>query len=277
MRHRSIVLSFAAALLIVVAGCSAQQRVQTETALAQALISDQQSAQIGEQVHAQLQSQGVHYVSDPEVTRYVEGVAGRIFDLARRDRPGVDFHVHVIDDSKTVNAFATPGGHVYVYSGLLLLAENEAEMAGVLAHESGHIVGRHIERAMVNSYGLQALAAVALGNDPSAAKQIAAGLVGTGVMRAHSRSEETEADEYGARYASRLDYDPNAMITFFQKLQAKESSGPSALAWLNTHPLTADRISHLTDYIRQNNLHGSVLAAERHRAIRAKLGASARG
>src|SRR5512134_925424 len=172
------------------AGCSAKQRVNAETSLARALISDQQSEQIGQQVHAELAAKGVRYVNDRRVTGYVERVAGKIFDLARRDRPGVNFHVHVIDDAKTVNAFAAPGGHVYLYSGLLLAADNEAEVAGVLAHELGHVAGRHVERAMVNAYGMQSLAALALGKNPGLAQQLAASVVSTGILRAHSRSEE---------------------------------------------------------------------------------------
>jgi predicted Zn-dependent protease len=271
MRLFSIALSLLLATALAGTGCASQKYVRTETALAQALVSDQQSLEIGEQVHAELASQGVRYVADPDVTGYVQGVAARIFDLARLDRPGMDYHVHVIDDPKTVNAFATPGGHVYVYSGLLLAADNEAEMAGVLGHESGHVAGRHVERAMVSEYGLQALASLALGKNPSLARQLAGSVIGTGIMSAHSRSEETEADEYGARYVSRLGYDPNGMITFFQKLQAQESRTPMAMAWLRTHPVTADRISDLKDFIRRNSLKGTTLGEDRYRAIKQQV------
>jgi len=277
MRRTSIVVTFALLALLAAAGCYTGQFARTETRLAQALVSDEQMIQVGEQVHAELEGQGIRYVKDPDVIRYVNGFATKIFDLARRDRPGLAYHVHVIDDPKAVNAFATPGGHIYVYSGLLIAAENEAEVAGVLAHESGHVAGRHVERAIVNAYGVQALASVALGKDPSLAKQMAASLVGTGILRAHSRSEEIEADEYGVRYISSLNYDPGAMITFFEKLQAKESKTPSALGWLRTHPVTEDRISNLRSYIAENDLRGTVLGAERHRqVIEHELLASAR-
>ena len=270
MPHRHILRAAVLVTLGLALSCAGQQRVQTETSLAKALISDEQVAQLGEQVHRELEAQGVRYVTDPTVTRYVEGVAGRIFDQALRDRPGIQYHVHVIDDPKTVNAFATPGGHTYVYTGLLLAAANEAEMAGVIAHEAGHVAGRHVERAMVNSYGLEALVSAALGQNPSAAKAMAANVLGTGILRAHSRSEETEADEYGARYISALNYDPKAMITFFQKLQSGEKGG-RALAWLSTHPVTADRITHLQGYIAQNHLGGTVLNAQRITTIKQAL------
>ena len=74
----------------------------------------------------------------------------------KRDRPEVNWQINVIDDSKTVNAFATPGGYLYVYSGLIMAADNEAELAGVMAHETGHVVARHSARQMVDAYGLSA-------------------------------------------------------------------------------------------------------------------------
>ena len=273
MRNPEIRFACALIFLVVVAvgGCASLLGVGTETAIAKALISDEQSAQIGEQVHAELEKQGVRYVKDGAVNKYVQGVAEKMFAQARQDRAGIDYHVHVIDDPKQVNAFATPGGHIYVYSGLVLAAENEAELAGVLGHETGHVAGRHVERAMVNAYGLQMAASMALGQNPGAIKQIAAQLAGTGILAAHSRSEETEADEYGARYTSRVGYDPNAMITFFQKLQAKESKGSKLTGWLRTHPVTGARIEHLEQYIAQNHLRGNVLNAEQHRQIRQRL------
>jgi len=253
------------------AACSSVQRVRTETALANVLISDQQSQQIGLQVREDLDKQGVRYVKDPEVIGYVDGIAARIFPLARRDRPGVDFTVRVIDDPKTVNAFATPGGYLYLYSGLLLAADNEAEVAGVLAHEAGHVVGRHVERQMVNAYGLQALASMAIGSNPSLAQEIAAGIASTGLMRAHGRSEEIEADEYGARYAARAGYDPHAMITFFKKLGAMEQQTPGLLGWLRTHPTSRARIDNLRGYIDDHHLRGTELDATRHQQIKRRL------
>src|SRR5262245_43491327 len=89
-------------------GCATAPGRKVETALAEALISDEQSNQIGEQVHADVEKSGVRYIQDPAVRGYVEQIAGRIFSLAKKDRPGVGYHVHVIDDPKTVNAFAAP-------------------------------------------------------------------------------------------------------------------------------------------------------------------------
>ena len=104
-----------------------------ETSAAKLLVSDEQESQLGLQVKQELeQKQNVKYVSDPVVANYVREVAGKVLEVAKKDRPEVQWTVNVIDDPKTVNAFATPGGYLYVYTGLLLLADNEAELAAVL-------------------------------------------------------------------------------------------------------------------------------------------------
>ena len=164
-------------------------------------------------------------VTDSRVIDRVQRITERLVAQAVKFRPDSarwQWSVQVIDDPKTVNAFATPGGHLYVYSGLLLAADNPSEIAGVLSHESGHVVGRHSARQMVDAFGLQAVTALALGKNPGLASQVAAGVTGKGLMLANSRGDETEADEYGAKYASAAGYDPRGLITFFQKLQKQE-------------------------------------------------------
>ena len=148
-------------------GCSAQQRRGLETSAAKAVISDEQEQQLGLQVKNELeQQQHVKYITDPAINSYVQSVVDRILPFAKKDRPDQKWELHVIDDLKTVNAFATPGGYIYVYSGILTEADNEAELAGVLSHESGHVVARHSARQMVDEYGLDAIVALAIGQNP---------------------------------------------------------------------------------------------------------------
>ena len=193
-------LALASAAVLASAACSHEQYRGAETAAAKALISDEQGNQIGLQVKQELeQKEHVKYVEDPQVVSFVKGITDKILPLAEKDRLGVKWDVKVIDDAKTVNAFATPGGYLYVYSGLLLAADNPSEIAGVLSHEAGHVVGRHSARQMVDAYGLQAVAALALGKNPGLAAQVATGVVGQGLTLANSRGDETEADEYGAK------------------------------------------------------------------------------
>lgn len=253
-------------------GCTAQ-RVSAEKAIARTFISDEQEEQIGAQVKKELeQKEKIQYVQDPAIVEYVNSISTPILRAANKDRRGVKWKIHVINDPKTVNAFATPGGYLYVYTGLILAADNEAELAGVMAHEAGHVVGRHSARAMVNAYGIQALSELALGKDPGTAGQIATQLVGGGAMLAHGRSEETEADDYGARYAAAAGYDPRGLITFFEKLKRQEGTTPGVLKWLSTHPTSADRIKHLQDYISQNRLSGANASTDRLSAIKQKIG-----
>lgn len=256
-------------------GCAAQ-RIRAEKAVADVLISDQQEEQLGLQVKQELeQKEKIKYVKDPAVVEYVRSISTPILQAANRDRKGVRWKINVIDDPKTVNAFATPGGYLYVYTGLLLAADNEAEIAGVMAHEAGHVVGRHSARAMVNAYGLQAITQMALGKNPGAAAQVAAQLAGGGLQLAHGRSEEIEADEYGARYASAAGYDPRGLITFFEKLQKQQGQTPGVLKWLSTHPTNTERISNLRQVITRNRLTGGKTGNERLAPIKARIQQSA--
>ena len=117
-------LAFALAFAM---GCASPLKERVELAAAKALISPEQAKQVGLQVQAELEKQGVQFVSDPTVDRWVGEVAGPLFAVARRARPDLkDWRVHVINDPKTVNAFATTGGDLYVYSGLILLAHDGA-------------------------------------------------------------------------------------------------------------------------------------------------------
>jgi predicted Zn-dependent protease len=256
---------FAAAL-----ACSARQRVAFETEAAKILVPDEQENKIGLAVREELEKKDhVRYLQDAEVNRYVEDLANRILPFARRDRPGVEWRVLVIDDPKTVNAFATPGGFLYVYSGLILAAGDGAEVAGVLAHECGHVVARHSARKMVDAYGLQAVLALALGENPSLAAQVAAGIGAKGLLLAHTRSEEAEADESGVRYASAAGFDPHGLATFLGRLLSRE--GGALPVWLSDHPATADRIAAVNRLIAERHLGGTERAAVRHAVAKRRL------
>jgi beta-barrel assembly-enhancing protease len=253
--------------------CTASQRRGVETAAARTFVSPEQEEQLGKQVKSELETkEKIKYVQDAEVVSYVKQVSNRVLKVASKDRPEVTWKVHVIDDPKQVNAFATPGGYLYVYTGLILAADNEAELAGVMGHEAGHVIGRHSARQMVDAYGLQTVASMALGQNPGQLGQLAAGLVGQGTMLKFGRDMEKEADEYGARYTSAVNYDPKGLVSFFQKLQAEEGSTPGVFQWLSTHPSSAERVRLLNAYISQNRLSGTDLGADRLQAIKRRLG-----
>jgi predicted Zn-dependent protease len=209
--------------------CRTAAGVKAETALAQALISDDDEKQLGVQVHSELAKQGVKYVTDPVVTNYVAGVAGPIFKEAARQRPNMDWHLHVVDDPKQVNAFATPGGHIYIYSALLKQLHTENELAGVLGHEAGHVIARHSARALVQQFGLQQVAAMALGKNPAALQALGAQIVSTGALLYHSRGAELEADQIGAQVSTAAGWDPRGLVSFLHTL-LQEQGGKTSTA-----------------------------------------------
>lgn len=244
--------------LLALPACNTAAGVKTETALAKALISDDQEKQIGQQVHAQLDQQGVKYVTDPAVTGYVERVAAPVLAVAAKQRGNMDWHVHVIDDPKQVNAFATPGGHMYIYTALLKNLKTENELAGVLSHEASHVILRHSARAMVDQFGLEALTQLALGKNPGLVAKIAAQAVGTGSMLAHSRAEESEADLNGAQVAVSAGYDPRGLSSFLHQLLAMQGKTPQVLKFLSDHPASEDRIAALDQTITSHGWSGKV-------------------
>lgn len=236
-------------------GCASKPVAGAERAVASALISSEEEERLGRQVHQQLEKEGMKLVTDPVVTQYIDNLSRNILRAGKRERGDVTWRLYVVD-SPEVNAFATPGGNLYVNKGLIQAATSEAELAGVMAHEAGHVVGRHAARNMIQVYGLQAILGAALGQNPSMLKQIAAAIVANGAVLHHSRSQEIEADEYGARFSSAAGYDPNGLIAFFQTLQKKQGEMPQLLTWFSTHPATSERISNLRAYIQKHNLRG---------------------
>jgi len=228
-----------------------------ETRLAGMVISSEHETRIGLAFKNELETKrGVVYLEDQAVVDYVREVASRVIDVASQERRDVRWTVMVINDRKIVNACATPGGFIYVYRGLLEAVNDEAELAGVLGHEAGHVVGRHTAREMVAQYGIVAVTQLALGGNPSLLASLATRIGTKGLLLAHSREEETEADEYGARYAAAAGYDPHGHARFFRTILRREGSSSAMQAYLSDHPATADRIEHLNAYIAEHGYTG---------------------
>lgn len=260
-------------LLASVLGCASPLKERVELTAAKALISPEQAKQVGVQVQAELEKQGVQFVTDPTVDRWVAQLAEPLFAVARKARPDLkDWRVHVINDPKTVNAFATTGGDLYVYSGLILLADDGAELAGVVAHEIGHVALYHVQQQMVDAVGLEALTALALGKNPGVATQVAAAVGGKTAMLANSRGDEKQADEWGVEHANEAGYDPRGLVRFFEKLKGQEGKTPAALGWLSDHPATPSRIEDTQRLIQQKNLHATGTGPGGLDGVKAALG-----
>jgi predicted Zn-dependent protease len=202
---------------------------------------------LGRQLAAETDRQS-KFVTDPLVNEYVNRVGQ---NLVLHSDAKVPFTIKVID-SEEINAFALPGGFLYVNRGVLEAADNEAEMAGVIAHEIGHVAARHgVEQASkANLLNYGSIPLIFLGGWGGFAIRQAAGLAVPLSFLKFSRGAEKEADRLGAQYLWASGYDPHAMITFFEKLEAKEKKKPGAIAKVfATHPMTNDRITEAQSLI----------------------------
>jgi predicted Zn-dependent protease len=181
------------------------------------------------------------FIDDPVITEYVNRVGQNI--VLHSDAK-VPFTIKVID-SDEVNAFALPGGFFYVNKGLLLAADNEAELAGVMAHEIAHVAARHAveNQAKASLLEYAALgASIFIGGIPGMIYQNTAGIGLLGIFMKFSRGAEEEADKLGVQYMYAAGYDPGAMATMFEKLEAKNKKKPGFISRaFATHPAPPDR------------------------------------
>jgi beta-barrel assembly-enhancing protease len=194
--------------------------------------------------YSQQVDRSVKLITDPVITEYVNRIGQ---NLVRNSDARVPFTVKVIDDNE-IEAFALPGGFFYVNSGLILAADEEAEMAGVMGHEIAHVCACHAARQMTRS-NMVNLASIGLIFVPGgfAAYEGAHAAMSLGVPLAFmkfSRGYEAEADFLGMEYMYKAGYDPQAFVAFFEKIEAEEKRKPGIIAKaFATHPMTPDRIT----------------------------------
>jgi predicted Zn-dependent protease len=191
--------------------------------------------------YAQQVEASAKLVQDPVITEYVNRIGQ---NLVRNSDAQVPFTIKVID-SDEVNAFALPGGFFYVDSGLILAADEEAELAGVMAHEIAHVAAHHYARQMTRAQWarLGTIPLIFVGGGVGYAVYEAAGFGIPLTFMKFQRNFEAEADYLGVQYMYKSGYDPQAFVTFFEKLQAKEKKKPGTLAKaFASHPQTPDRI-----------------------------------
>lgn len=209
-----------------------------------ALLTVDQEIAMGREAHQEvLQTMGAY--DDPELQRYVDGIGQRL--AAASERPDLPWTFTVIDDP-AVNAFALPGGYIYLTRGILSYMESEAEMVSVLGHEIGHVTARHsveqVSRAQLAQLGLVAGMVLSprvreLGNLASTGLQV--------MFLKFSRDDERQADDLGFRYMNRAGYEPREMVEMFRTLErVSEGSGQGRLPdWLSTHPNPTDRLERI--------------------------------
>jgi len=200
--------------------------------------------------YAQMIESQVKLINDPVITEYVNRIGQNI---VRNSDAQVPFTIKVID-SDVVNAMALPGGFFYVNSGLILAADEEAELAAVMAHETAHVAACHYGREMTRAQLLQlaSIPAIFMGGALGYGIYEGMGLAIPMTFLKFSRTFEAQADYLGLQYMYRAGYDPSAFVSFFEKIQAMEKKKPGTISKaFETHPPTADRIEKSQEEIRK--------------------------
>lgn len=234
------------------------------------LISTSQEISIGQSLAKEVESQN-QVTDDSILADYVNRVGQMIARLS--DRADIPYHFKVLE-SPEINAFACPGGFIYVYGGLLKTMDNEAQLAGVLGHEIGHVVARHSVKRLQQVLGLQILLAIALGESSQATRR-AIGAGATIILQGYSRENEFEADHYGTLYMTQAGYHPEGMVQLFGKFKEMEKGRKNTFLdqLLASHPPTTDRIAKVEEHIKSFNLEGKqlVFGQEEYQKIKSRL------
>jgi beta-barrel assembly-enhancing protease len=230
---RQTLTAVAAALTLTVAACG---------------VSTQQEVDMGAQYSAEINRQ-LPLVNDGQVVSYINQLGDNI---ARAGGRGLNYTFYVVN-SDVVNAFAVPGGYIYINRGLIERAGSMSEVAGVLAHEIGHVEQRHgveqMEKMQGANLGLN-LAYVLLGRRPGQLEQTGVQALGSIVFAKFSRDDENEADQVAVPLMVSSRINANGLITMFQRLTALQRTQPSAMTqWFSTHPTNEERINHTRSVI----------------------------
>jgi predicted Zn-dependent protease len=239
-------------VVLAFAGCRKEEGVN--------LFTVSQDIEFGEQMAAEIAKDTVEYpllseTKYPRVYAKLDSIrdvllASGLFEY--KDRFSWD--VKVINKD-VLNAFATPGGHIYFYTGLLKFMDNEAELAGILGHEMAHADLRHSTKQLTKAYGFSLMLSIVLGNDSASLAGIAKNLASGLASLKFSRDDEYMADEYSVKYLCKTSYDPKGITVFFQKMIDAQNSG-TTITFLSTHPADADRIANVEKVWKEN---GSVI------------------
>jgi predicted Zn-dependent protease len=235
------------------------------------LVSVEEEVAIGKQAAAQV-GQKMPALRDAQVAGYLRRLGLRLAGHA--PGPKYPYTFAVVDDGE-INAFALPGGPVFVHRGVFRAATNESQLAGVVAHEIAHIAQRHaasqLTKTMLTNWGIGLLGAV-LGNTGGAGPtQVAAGLLANGAFLKFSRDDEAEADRVGLDILMRAGWDARGMVELFEILRREARRDPGAVeVFLSTHPSPQDRISWLQADVARS--HGGRRDSREFQAVKARVG-----
>ena len=234
------------------------------------LFTVQDDIAFGAQVAAEIDGNPTEYplldsVQYKEVYSYIYGIRDKILNTGQVDyKDEFQWRLRIIHDDSTLNAFCTPGGYIYIYTGILKFLDSEDEFAGVLGHEIAHADMRHSTRQMTKQFGLQVMLQVLTGNR-EALQQVMGGLIGL----KFSREFEKEADARSVKYLCPTDYNAAGGAGFFQKIE--EMGGSRTPEFLSTHPDPGDRIENFQNEKITNGCQGTQTYKTEFEAMVARL------
>lgn len=221
------------------------------------IFSRSDDVQLGQQLVAEINGNPQEFPpfrGDPTILTYInQRIFSEILQSSQvEDKDIFPYELQIIDKPDELNAFALPGGYIFIYSGLLKYLDSEAALAGVLGHEIAHAERRHATQRMTAQYGVEVMLGLLLGQNPTQVAEIASNLFVGLAFLANSRSDENESDEYSFRYLKDTRYYPGGVKFFFEKMQADGliSSGSSSVAtFLSTHPDPVARITSTNELL----------------------------
>ncbi|RLB05080.1 MAG: hypothetical protein DRG50_07840, partial [Deltaproteobacteria bacterium] len=212
------------------------------------LFSDQEEIKMGKDGHEAVLIQFGRY-DDPSLQRYVNQVGQKIARVSHRNNIP---HHYMVLDSAILNAFALPGGYIYINRGLLAYLNNEAQLAGVLGHETGHVAARHGVKKYQKAIGAQLIMLGVAVATESKGLVLGTNLLLTAILQGYSRKDEYQADQLGTLYMYRAGYNPMEIARFFKILERMEKRTPNLLEQLfASHPPTPNRIEKSKAYARE--------------------------
>ena len=210
------------------------------------IFSDAEELRFGQEYVAQHEKK-VKLHTDPLVTGYINALGQSLVRHSKRSDIRYTFKVV---ETKGINAYAVPGGFIYIHLDLIRAAKNEAELAAVIGHEIGHIVGRHSMKRMTQVYGIEILKQLILDEDDGAFKKLIAEVLTAGLLFKYSRDHERESDFYGVQNVYDAGISPEGAATFFETLHAAQRRDPSGLEkFLSTHPVPSERVENVRSQI----------------------------
>ncbi|MBI4747876.1 MAG: M48 family metalloprotease [Acidobacteria bacterium] len=226
------------------------QKNQITGEVQQVALTEDQEVALGQQAAPQMLQQYGGESSDPKENARVDQIGNRLVQQSTARNSKYQFEFHVLNDSKTINAFALPGGQVFITRALLTQLKTDGQLAGVLGHEIGHVIGRHGAEHMAKQNLTQGLvSAVGVGADSQQAAQLAAA-IGNLVNMKYGREDELESDTLGVRFMSEAGYNPQGMIGVMEIL-AQASKGNRNPEFFSTHPNPENRIDKIKAAIQE--------------------------